>query len=63
MDSLAVLISGGLDSAILLGNALPKHDAVFPLYIRCGLYWGNRRISPFATVFASGSLVRRCSRL
>src|SRR5688572_6483424 len=39
MDSLAVLISGGLDSAILLGDALRKHQAVHPLYVRCGLAW------------------------
>jgi 7-cyano-7-deazaguanine synthase len=38
-DSLAVLISGGLDSAILLGDAL-RHDAVVvPIYMRCGLGW------------------------
>jgi 7-cyano-7-deazaguanine synthase len=39
MDALAVLISGGLDSAILLGDALPRHPAIYPIYIRCGLYW------------------------
>lgn len=39
MDALAVLISGGLDSAILLGDALRHHAAVYPLYIRCGLHW------------------------
>src|SRR5438105_8675491 len=39
MDALAVLISGGLDSAILLGNALSRHSAVYPIYIRCGHYW------------------------
>jgi 7-cyano-7-deazaguanine synthase len=36
---LAVLISGGLDSAILLGDALRRHTAVHPLFIRCGLAW------------------------
>jgi 7-cyano-7-deazaguanine synthase len=36
---LAVLISGGLDSAILLAEALREHDAVYPLYVRSGLYW------------------------
>src|SRR5437667_1499138 len=36
---LAVLISGGLDSAILLGEALHEHAAVYPLYVRNGLYW------------------------
>src|ERR1700730_13807160 len=36
---LAVLVSGGLDSAILLGEALRTHRVVHPLYVRCGLYW------------------------
>lgn len=35
----AVLISGGLDSAILLGEALRQAGAVHPLYVRCGLGW------------------------
>jgi 7-cyano-7-deazaguanine synthase len=35
----AVLISGGLDSAILLGEALRREPRVQPLYIREGLYW------------------------
>ena len=36
---LAVLISGGLDSAILLGEALRGGAAVHPLYVRNGLSW------------------------
>src|SRR5580704_8704902 len=36
---LAVLVSGGLDSAILLAETLHHHQAVFPLYIRTGLHW------------------------
>jgi 7-cyano-7-deazaguanine synthase len=38
-SSLAVLISGGLDSAILLGEALRSCTAVHPLYVRNGLSW------------------------
>ncbi len=38
-DSLAVLVSGGLDSAILLGESLRSASAVYPLYVRCGLTW------------------------
>lgn len=37
--SLAVLISGGLDSAILLGDALRQGSVVHPLYVRFGLAW------------------------
>ena len=38
-EPLAVLVSGGLDSAILVGEALQSCSAVYPLYIRCGLFW------------------------
>ena len=37
-NSLAVLISGGLDSAILLGDAL-RRQPVVPIYMRFGLAW------------------------
>jgi 7-cyano-7-deazaguanine synthase len=36
---LAVLVSGGLDSAVLLAEALGTHPAVHPLYVRFGLLW------------------------
>lgn len=35
----AVLVSGGLDSAILLGEQLRDRTPVYPLYLACGLYW------------------------
>ncbi len=37
--ALAVLVSGGLDSAILLGESLRHRPAVHPLYVRTGLFW------------------------
>jgi 7-cyano-7-deazaguanine synthase len=37
--AVAVLISGGLDSAILLGESLQHHPRVYPLYVRSGLLW------------------------
>ncbi|HZY84613.1 MAG TPA: 7-cyano-7-deazaguanine synthase [Gemmataceae bacterium] len=36
---LAVLVSGGLDSAVLLAESLGGRPAVFPLYVRFGLTW------------------------
>ncbi|MDY3553528.1 7-cyano-7-deazaguanine synthase [Gemmata sp. JC717] len=36
---LAVLVSGGLDSAILLAEAVRACPVVFPLYVRSGLHW------------------------
>jgi 7-cyano-7-deazaguanine synthase len=38
-ETLAVLISGGLDSAILLGDALPRYRVVHPIFVRFGLSW------------------------
>lgn len=37
--SLAILASGGLDSAILLGEALREGKTVYPLYVRTHLHW------------------------
>jgi 7-cyano-7-deazaguanine synthase len=39
LSSLAVLVSGGLDSAILLAESLGRHPAVRPIYVRFGLSW------------------------
>src|SRR5262245_30964145 len=39
LPPLAVLVSGGLDSAILLAEALRERPVVFPLSGRFGLAW------------------------
>jgi 7-cyano-7-deazaguanine synthase len=36
---LAVLVSGGADSAILVGEAVRAHPAVHPIFVRFGLTW------------------------
>ncbi len=36
---LAVLVSGGLDSAILVAELSGRYSAVWPLYVRFGLFW------------------------
>ncbi len=38
-EPLAVLVSGGLDSSILVGEAVRCRPAVYPLYVRCGHFW------------------------
>jgi 7-cyano-7-deazaguanine synthase len=43
--TLAILISGGLDSAILLGEVLPLHQTVYPLFVRCGRYWEEAELN------------------
>jgi 7-cyano-7-deazaguanine synthase len=37
--AVAVLASGGLDSAVLVAQALNRARAVVPVYVRCGLVW------------------------
>lgn len=57
--SLAVLVSGGLDSAILLGEAVKASAAVQPLYVRTGLYWEAvelEHLKRFLTVIAAPNL-------
>lgn len=60
-DPLAVLISGGLDSAILLGVSLREHAAVHPLYIREGLSWEaeeQRHLARFLEAIPSSRALR-----
>jgi 7-cyano-7-deazaguanine synthase len=55
----AVLVSGGLDSAILLAESLVRHPAVHPLYVRFGLAWEAvelQHLSRFLEVIAAPSL-------
>ena len=37
--AVCALVSGGLDSAVLLRRLLARGAAVHPLYLRCGLFW------------------------
>jgi 7-cyano-7-deazaguanine synthase len=41
---LAVLVSGGLDSAVLLAESARRQVTVYPLYIRSGLIWETAEI-------------------
>ena len=35
----AVLSSGGLDSAVMLVELCRRFEQIYPVYIRCGLFW------------------------
>ena len=36
---ICVLVSGGLDSALLLHRLLGQGAVILPVYVRCGLAW------------------------
>ena len=40
----AVLVSGGVDSAVLTADLCERHAAVFPLFIRGGLIWEDAEL-------------------
>ena len=49
----AVLVSGGIDSAILLAESCRLHPAVHPLYVRCGLVWEDAEQAHLARFLAA----------
>lgn len=57
-ESAAVLVSGGLDSAILCVELLRSYSKVVPIYVRAGLWWEDAEIAALrrflAAVAASG---------
>jgi len=38
-DSIGILVSGGVDSCILLAQAIEKYSFVLPIYVKTGLIW------------------------
>ncbi len=42
---IGILCSGGLDSAVLLGDSLRHRTRVFPLFVRCGLFWEKAELT------------------
>lgn len=44
-SSVAVLLSGGIDSAVLMCELLCQYSAVHPLYVRCGLRWESDELA------------------
>ena len=52
-SSAAVLLSGGLDSAVLCMELLRDHRQVFPLYVRCGLRWEDVELAAARSFLAA----------
>jgi len=44
-QAIGLLVSGGLDSAILLGHLLESDREVQPFYIRAGLFWERHELA------------------
>ena len=43
-SSIAVLVSGGLDSCVLLAESVKSYRRVWPIYVRQGLVWENTEL-------------------
>ena len=52
-DAIAVLASGGLDSAILVGQFVSEGHEVTPIYVRFGLAWEEVEVRHLAEFLAS----------
>ena len=48
----SVCFSGGLDSAVLLADGAPRHDAVQPIYVSAGLAWEAAEARAIARLLA-----------
>jgi 7-cyano-7-deazaguanine synthase len=54
----AVLVSGGVDSAVLYVDLLGEFDRVFPIYVRFGLRWESTELACVRSYLASVSATR-----
>jgi 7-cyano-7-deazaguanine synthase len=53
MAGVAVLFSGGLDSAVLLAQELARADTVWPIHVRSGLAWEDAEALTIARLLAA----------
>lgn len=52
MTSSAVLLSGGLDSAVLVADERRRHEPVWPIHVRAGLAWEDAEARAIAGLLA-----------
>jgi 7-cyano-7-deazaguanine synthase len=53
MAGVAVLFSGGMDSAVLLAQELTRADTVWPLHVRSGLAWEDAEAQTIVRLLAA----------
>ena len=65
LKSAAVLVSGGLDSVILLAEATKRYRSVFPLYVKSGHIWEAAEINSLKRFLkrARDRRIKRCAYL
>ncbi|HEX3657090.1 MAG TPA: 7-cyano-7-deazaguanine synthase [Pirellulales bacterium] len=57
--TIGLLLSGGLDSSILLGRLLEQRETVQPFYIRSGLFWQDaelQAVRDYTTAWSAAAL-------
>lgn len=60
MTRTAVLFSGGLDSAVLLGHEITTHGRVLPIHVRAGLSWEDAEAAAITRLLSSPPYAGRC---
>jgi 7-cyano-7-deazaguanine synthase len=53
LSQVCVLVSGGVDSSILVADLLRRGRVVHPLYVRCGLIWEKAELRSLRRVLAA----------
>ncbi|MBI3317812.1 MAG: 7-cyano-7-deazaguanine synthase [Candidatus Omnitrophica bacterium] len=51
--AVAVLVSGGVESAAMLAEALKRYERVYPIYVQKGLKWEKAELSSLKTLLSS----------
>lgn len=62
-EAVAVLVSGGLDSTVLLADELARGRVAQPIHVRCGLSWEDAEARALGRLLASPPLAGRTPAL
>lgn len=63
MDASAVLLSGGLDSAVLAAAELERGARVWPIHVRAGLAWEDAEAAAIAALLSAAPFAGRVEPL